>query len=310
MRRSGIIGDNMLEDGGLFMKRYKKSAPTVLVLALVIAFSLMTSQKADSRTMTNVNPDISGEELRAVVIEDFEAAKITDDLHGDGWYISTTPKKYESAKAEANFKRKDPVVTLEMKLINGGPSDLAVEQWSVTELGKAKENVLGVKFRFRYPGTNSVHIHVPKEVEWKTREPILRLNPASGKEEQDRGIQLPGRAKAISVWVHGRGTPYDLEAWLVDYKGDTHIIKFGSTNFVGWRPMRAQLPTNLPQSYESYPQTKVTRLTMFVLRAQVRSHYEELTTDTYYFFDQIKVLTDSYEVNFDGRELHEAFDAK
>lgn len=290
------------------MKRYKKSAPIALIFALITAFGLMTTQEAGSRTMTNVAPDISGDELRAVVVEDFEAAQVTTDINGDGWYVTTTPKKYENAQAEENLKRKDPVVTLEMKLVNGGPSDLAVEQWSITELGKTKEKVLGVKFKFRYPGPNVVNLFVPKELEWKSRKPFMRMNYATGKEEQERGIQLPGRSKALSIWVHGRGNPYDLEAWVEDYRGDTHIIKFGSTNFVGWRPMRANLPTSIPLSYESYPQTKVTRITKLVLRAQVNHHYEELTADTYYFFDQLKVLTDSYEVNFDGRELHDAFD--
>ena len=291
------------------MKRYKNSA-IVLISAFIVAFGFMTAKEAGSRVMTNIAPDLSGEELRAVVIEDFENSQITTELNGDGWYVETSPKKYERAGTEEKLKRKDPVLLLEMKFVNGGPSDLRPEEGSVTNLGKTKEKILGLKFKFRYPGNNSVSMLAPKEVDWKDKKPYLRMNYATGKEEQMRGLQLPGNAKAVSVWVHGRGNPYDLEAWLEDHRGDTHILKFGSANFVGWRPMKAYIPASVPQTYESYPQTKVTRITRLVLRAQTHRPNEELITDTYFFFDQMKVLTDTYEVNFDGEELHNVFDGK
>jgi hypothetical protein len=52
----------------------------------------------------------------------------------------------------------------------------------------------------------------------------------------------------------------------------------------------------------------VAKITRFVLRAQVNVHREELITDPYFFFDQIKSLSDTYEANFDGAELHKKFD--
>jgi len=291
------------------MKRHKNSA-IVLILVFITAFGFMTARKADSRVMTNVAPDLSGEELRAVVVEDFENIQIATDLNGDGWYVETNPKRYEKAETAEKLKRKDPVLLLDMKSVKGGPNDLKAEEWSVTDLGKAKEKVLGLKFKFRYPGPNSVSILPPKEVDWKSKQPYLRMNSATGKEEQERGLQLPGNAKAISFWIHGRGNPYDFEAWLEDFRGNTHIIRFGSVNFVGWRTIRANIPVGIPQAAESYPQTKVTRITRLVLRAQTNRHAEELTADTYFFFDQFKVLTDTYEVNFDGDELHNAFEGK
>lgn len=290
------------------MKTFTLKYKTFLAASFSLMFGLVSVQDANSRVMTNVEPDLSGEEVRAVVVEDFEDCQIAADKKSDGWLVSTLPKKYEKAETEEKLKRKDPILHLEMKLIEGGSKDMNPEQWSVTDKGTSKEKVLGLKFKFRYPGDNCVILEAPREIDWKTKKPVLRYNPASGKEEQFRGLQLPGRVQAISVWVHGRGNPYDLEAWLEDYRGDTHIIKLGSANFVGWRPMKAYIPISVPQTSESYPQTRVTRLTKLVLRAQTRVHYEELITDTYFFFDQIKVLTDTYEVNFDGQEMHEIFD--
>ncbi len=145
-------------------------------------------------------------------------------------------------------------------------------------------------------------------MDWKDKTPKLTFNPNTGKDEQERGLELPGQSKGISVWVHGRGHPYTLEVWVKDFSGATHILKFGSVNFVGWRPMKVAIPTSVPQQFESFPQTRITKITRFVLRAMPNAPHEELMEPTFFFFDQIKVLTDTYEVNFDGNELHKVFD--
>jgi len=287
---------------------YKRSVSIFMTLLVAVAFGLMIPRSAESKIITNVEADISGEELKAVVIEDFEAGKVAKAVNEDGWLVKSTPRQFKNAETEKKLKRKNPVPTLELKMLKGSPNDMAVENWSLTDLGKKKDQCLGVKFQFRYPGHNSIHILAPKEFEWKDRKPAMTYNPSTRKDEQERGLQLPGQAKAISLWVHGRGNPYDLEVWVKDYRGSTHVLKFGSVNFVGWRPLKVYIPDNIPQSYESFPQTRVTKITRFVLRSQSQRHAEELTESTYFFFDQIKVLTDTYEVNFDGSDLHKVFD--
>ena len=129
---------------------------------------------------------------------------------------------------------------------------------------------------------------------WRDGSPVKTYDPRTGTSVQERGIELPGRSKAISLWVHGRGNPYNLEIWVKDYKGDTHILKCGSVNFVGWRPIKVSIPTFIPQSTESFPQTRVTKIVRFVLRAQPGQPTQELVADNYFFFDQLKVLTDIY----------------
>jgi hypothetical protein len=289
------------------MSTYRKK---ITILAAAIAVFSFSLDNASSKIVTNVEADISGEELKALVIEDFEKGEVSKELTGNGWFVKTTPKEFTSESTEQKLKMKNPVPVLEMKFIPGSPNDMKVEEWSLTDKGKKKERCLGVRFKFRYPGHNSVHVMVPKEVDWKSGDPVTTYNPSTRKDEQERGIQLPGQAKAISLWVHGRGNPYDLELWLKDYRGDTHILKFGSVNFVGWRPLKVYIPKNIPQSYESYPQTRVTKITRLVLRSQIERHAEELTEDTFFFFDQLKVLTDTYEVNFDGSDLHKVFEGK
>jgi hypothetical protein len=272
-------------------------------MAIALILGVLNPRKADSKIITNVPSDISSDELKALVIEDFEAAQISEQ----GWVIRSEPRKFENQETEKKLKMKDPVPVLQMKIIDAFPNDMNVEEWSLTGMGKKKEKSLAVFFQFRYPGTNSIHILPPPEVEWKDRTPVLTYNPNTRKDEQERGIQLPGRAKSVSIWVHGRGYPYYLEAWLKDFKGNTHIMKFGSVNFVGWRPMKADIPGNVPQSFASYPQTRVTKITRFVLRAEQNAPHTELTAETFFAFDQLKVLTDVFEVNFDGSDLHKVF---
>jgi hypothetical protein len=254
--------------------------------------------------ITNVPADLSGDEELAVVIEDFENSTVGDN----GWQVESVPKKFVKAETEQKLKMKNPVNVLEMKIIPGNPNDMNVQEWSLTEKGKKKEKCLGVKFQFRYPGTNEIHILAPPQLDWKDKTPKLTFNPSTGKDEQERGLELPGKAKGISLWVHGRGHPYTMEVWVKDYRGATHILKFGSVNFVGWRPMRAFVPASVPQEFESFPQTRILKITRFVIRAVPNASREELMEVAYFFFDQIKVLTDTYEVNFDGNELHKIFD--
>ncbi len=145
----------------------------------------------------------------------------------------------------------------------------------------------------------------PQQEQWE--EPgkaVMTYDPRTGIEIRERAIQMPGRAKGISIWVHGRGNDYYLQAWVKDWTGETHILNFGSMNFVGWRPMKAFIPPYVPQSADSYPQTKVLKITRFA----VLSGPEAPVEDVYVFFDQLKILTDTFEINFDGQELHKAFD--
>jgi len=248
-------------------KMLKGSAIAVVSVAIIGAVFTAYSQLA-----TNVPPDLSADQLQALVIEDFES--------GSEWTITSEPKKFNaSQQGRQNVDKKEPVIYLEAKVIDGSPSDLKVEEWSQTEKGKEKTKVLGVNFEFRYSGYNSVHITPPKP------------------------IKLPGRARALSIWAHGRGNNYSLEAWVKDYTGAVHILKFGPMDFVGWKPLKVDIPVFIPQSMESYPQTKQITIERFVIRADPR----ETVRNTYFFFDQLKVLTETYEVNFDGQKLEESF---
>lgn len=273
------------------MNKFRIIQFTIFIIG-VLAIGFLGYKNAISKIITNITPDISADELRAVVVEDFE--KPMD------WSIDSVPKKNKNPK-------KDPIPILKIKYVQGGPSDLGVEKWSADKKGMSKKMCLGLHFRFKYPGYNSVHILPPLEVRWDDpTKKVFTYDGRTGKEIQERALQLPGKVKGISVWFHGRGNNYDLECWVKDYKGDVHILKLGSLNFVGWRPLKITIPPYIPQEVESFPQTKVIKIVRFVIRS---NPYED-PKDTYMFFDQLKVLTDVFEVSFDGHNLHKVFEGE
>ena len=278
-----------------------------ITLTAVIIFSVITSMELSSRARPATHRDASSKGLIPLVIEDFEEATVASTLEEEGWFVRTNPSPYNSQETEQKLRQRNPVPALELKMLDGSPRDLEVEPWSPTGLGLQKERIMGVYFRFRYPGFNSVHFVPPKEVDWRTREPFMRPN-AFGELTRERGLQLPGRPRAISIWVQGRGHDYNLEAWVTDHTGGVHVLHFGSINFIGWRPMIVNIPITVPIPPKALPQVNVIRLSELILRSRTNSPYiREMISDTYVFFDQIKVLTDMYESFFEGLDLYKEF---
>jgi len=302
------------ENGGQKMN-IKKDRMFILTLCLAASFAISLSvRNADSKIVTNVPADVTGEETRALVIEDFENSKIVEKVEEDGWFVTSNPKEYLKGDDETK-KKKNPIMALKLKFIDGGPNDMKVEEeYSPTKLGKEKKKNLGLHFRFRYPGNNSVSLEPPMELDWKERTPVKTYDQAARKDIQERGLQLPGRVKAISMWVHARGFPYTIELWVKDYRGDVHILEKKSINFVGWRPLTFEIPRDMPQSSDTYPVTRVSKLVKIVIRevTNIGGEYSGTSVrnsqDIYVFLDQIKVLTDTYEVFFDGQDLHKSFE--
>ena len=163
---------------------------------------------------------------------------------------------------------------------------------------ETNKKCLGLRFKFIYPGKNVVALMPPASRKiYRTLDELDHNNKP--KIQETPGIKLPGKVKALSVWVLGRGNDYTLEAWVQDWKGTTHVLKMGSVNFVGWRPLSAKVPVGVPQDIDTYPQTKNLVLTKLVLRSKPTANTEKVVI----FFDSIKVLSDVYDVHFDGADV-------
>ncbi|MBE7439941.1 MAG: endoflagellar filament sheath protein [Spirochaetales bacterium] len=304
----------------VILEKWKNHLPLALGVALAATLGY-GSTIGHAKVETAIGSDVTANELRALTIESWD----TDYSRGGyGWEVITnednTPRgaKYEFLAASQKAER-------EVKLIKGTPRDIKENQ----NYDKAK--ILAVRFSFSFPGYNVVSIRPPtKDVndqivdhytierprpylneiafsgEYRARScfqnpenSFSRLSNRPVVVDCVTGIEIPGVVKQVSVWVMGRGNEYTLEGWFEDWKGDSHILQFGSVDFVGWRPLTAKIPTTVPQDVDSYPQIKTVVFKQFKLRAKPETSLEPV----YIFFDELRVLTDIFEVHFDGAAI-------
>lgn len=305
------------------MKPFSKINYGTLSLALAALAGLavaMTSgaASADKGVSTAVGSDVSAMELRALTIESWDKDYTG---RGYGWEVHTNKDRTYTVDKKEDY---DPdwagkQAERAAKLIKGTPRDVK------ENTGFEQAYVMGVKFAFTFPGENVVVLRPPAGVDhYVVERPRPYLNElAFSKTHQNRscyrdatrsasrkseraqvvdclkGIEMPGQVRAISVWVNGRGNEYDLEGWIEDWKGDTHILKFGSLDFVGWRPLTAMIPKGVPQDVGSFPQVKTLVFRQFKIRSRPNTSLEPV----YLFFDELRILTDIFEVHFDGAQI-------
>jgi hypothetical protein len=125
----------------------------------------------------------------------------------------------------------------------------------------------------------------------------------SGGEGEDAGtpakIPMPGRSQMIDVWVWGSNLNYQLEAYVEDYRGIVHTIPMGSINYTGWKNLKANIPATIPQSKRVLPRLASLQFVKFRIWTGPR----EPVDNFYVYFDQLKLLTDTFESKYDGEEL-------
>ena len=235
-------------------------------LAVTIA-SLYFSTNLDGQ-LKNINgDDVDANQIRSVIIEAWET---------EPWDVQAIPGPPEGL-ATSN-------------IVPGKPKNLGTNS--------KNQKSMGVRFNFVYPGNNSVVMTPPKSR--SVRRPTGQLDEKNAPKYVDiPGVELPGRISALSLWVLGRGNNVSLECWLEDWRRDVHLFKFGSLNFIGWRPLTIKIPIRVPQSATSFPQTRNMVLKRLILRTKPSAPGEEIVL----FFDSLKVLTNLYDLHFDGADM-------
>jgi hypothetical protein len=135
-----------------------------------------------------------------------------------------------------------------------------------------------------------------KEYNWIDFYPVAK---DGGEDAAPEEIPIPGRARTLDLWVWGSNYNYYMEAYIRDFKGVVHILQLGDLNFEGWRNLRTNIPSNVPQSKRTLP----ARQGLTFVKFRVWTRPVERVDNFQIYFDQVKILTDTFESLFDGDEL-------
>lgn len=144
---------------------------------------------------------------------------------------------------------------------------------------------LGIWGRFDRKGYNWIDVYPVKEGE--------------GEDAAPAEIPIPGRAKSIDLWVWGSNYNFYLEAYIRDYKGVIHRIDMGDLWFTGWKNLRANIDEGIPQAKRQLPN----RQGLTFVKFRIWTRPIERVDNFQIYFDQVKILTDTFESLFDGDEL-------
>jgi len=207
--------------------------------------------------------------LESRVVQDFSTPE------AQNWYVQGS--KFSSA----DFPR--------MGFIKGGPT--ATLGGDLTKAQNARSLAVAMLFD-------------RKEYNW--------VDVVPGTKEKPVELPLPGRVKMIDMWVWSGNFAYYLEAFVRDYRGVVYTIPMGDLTFVGWKNLRINIPDNVPQSKKYLPKREGltfvkyriwTRPTEIVAIQNNSADATPLDKSVKFYFNNMKVLTDTFEALFDGDSI-------
>ena len=127
----------------------------------------------------------------------------------------------------------------------------------------------------------------------------IDLYPVAGDTDEPYEIPMPGRLTNIDMWVWGSNLNYYIEAYFRDYRGIVHSVPLGDLNYTGWRNLSAQIPPHIPQGRRIQPLLASLKFVKF----RIWTTPNEQVSDFYIYFNNFKILTNTFENLFDGDEL-------
>jgi hypothetical protein len=167
-----------------------------------------------------------------------------------------------------------------------------VEAWPMQLFGTNRNNLelrsLGIWGRFDRRGYNWIDIF-----------PIVTGSGRDGDPPQPFEIPIPGRISVLDMWVWGSNHNFYMEAYFRDHSGVVHSLHMGSLAFQGWRNMRVRIPNNIPQARRHLPRFAGLHFVKF----RIWTTPLERVDNFFVYFNQMKILTDTFESLFDGDDL-------
>ncbi|MCL2006700.1 MAG: flagellar filament outer layer protein FlaA [Treponema sp.] len=112
-------------------------------------------------------------------------------------------------------------------------------------------------------------------------------------------IPMPGRVHSLDMWVWGANLNLRLEAYFRDHTGVVHAVEMGSLYHEGWRNLNVNIPDRIPQSRRVLPRYAGLHFVKF----RIWTEPNERVDNFYVYFNQMKVLTNTFESLYDGNDL-------
>lgn len=200
-------------------------------------------------------------------------ARVLETFDGDsGYEWKTVASKFATNDDDGQF----PVLSY-------------IETWPSALFGNNRQGLtlksLGIWGRFDRRGYNWIDIY-----------------PVSSEGGDDAGpaeIPIPGRLKYIDLWVWGSNLNYYIEVFVRDHLGVVHALNLGNIAYEGWKNLRVRVPDNIPQVKRILPRLA----SLSFVKFRIWTQPVEQVANFYIYFDQFKVITDTFESIYDGDEL-------
>ena len=178
---------------------------------------------------------------------------------------------------------------------DGYPLMTYANAWPEAVFGRNRDEmdlkVLGVKAAFDRKGYHYLEFFPVAENQSGELEPVT--------------LTLPGRVKEIDLWAWGANYNYYLEMHIRDYWGRMYVLHLGDLRYVGWRNLKASIPTYIPQA-GGYITDGGFSKELELVKVVLWTRPTENVSGFSFYLDQIRILTDTFVTRFDGDDLAEA----
>jgi hypothetical protein len=175
------------------------------------------------------------------------------------------------------------------------PQSSIVASWpraiNRTFSGEENKGSLGVWGKFDRQGSNWIDIY-----------------PSSAEGGDDAGpaeIPIRGRLQYVDAWVWGSNLDYTLEAYFRDSQGFVHVVSLGRLKVQGWKNLQVRIPSSIPQKTRAFSKLAFPREESYLtfVKFRVWTLPTAPVADFRVYFDQLKILTDTFDSIYDGDEL-------
>ena len=230
---------------------------------------------------TSVFGDTNVVDYRAIILEAFNGDRTHEWSFGGRSYVydydwALDASKFATSSSDETFPKQTYVEAWPVQL------------YGVNRNGEQDLRSFGIWGKFDRRGYNWIDVY-----------PVVPDTGGVGEVPEPFEIPIPGRIRALDMWVWGSNLNLTLEAYFRDYNGVIYSIDMGSLAHRGWKNFNVQIPNRIPQEKRILPHLA----SLSFVKFRIWTLPMERVDNIYVYFNQFKILTDTFETYFDGDEL-------